>query len=64
MFDQRLQELRLLYEPYIHALAMYFKITVPPWIAEESWEDNWQGSFWERPVKGRKTAGSGRKEHF
>jgi len=63
-FDQKLQELRQLYEPYIHALAMYFKITVPPWIAEESWEDNWQGSFWERPVKGRKTAGSGRKDHF
>lgn len=51
--DQKLGDLRLLYEPYVHALAVYFQVSLPPWIAEESWVDNWRGSFWERPSKGR-----------
>lgn len=45
--DRRLQALRLLYEPYINSLATHFQVSLPPWIAEENWVDNWQGSFWE-----------------
>jgi hypothetical protein len=62
--DRKLRELRLLYEPYVHALATYFRVSLPPWSAEEGWVDNWQGSFWERPDKGRKAAGKGSAEHF
>jgi Ion channel len=62
--DRKLRELRLLYEPYVQALATHFQVKLPPWIAEESWEDNWQGSFWERPGKGRKMAEKSEFEHF
>ena len=62
--DLKLQELRLLYEPNINALATYFQVTLPPWIAEEGWVDNWQGSFWERPDKREKSAGKGKADHF
>ncbi len=62
--DRKLQELRLMYEPYVNALARYFQVGLPPWIAADDWVDNWQGSFWERPVKGRKTAGKSGIEHF
>lgn len=62
--DRRLRELRQLYEPYVQALATHFQVSLPPWIAEESWEDNWQGSFWEQRGKGRKSAEKGKHDHF
>lgn len=62
--DQKLQELRLLYEPYINALATYFQAPLPPWKAEEGWLDNWRGSFWERTNKERKAAARARRNHF
>ena len=49
--DQRLTELRRLYEPYVHALAAYFRVALPPWIAAVGWVDNWQKTAWERPAK-------------
>lgn len=63
-FDRKLQELRLLYEPYVYALATHFQVRLPPWIAKESWVDNWRGSFWEQPGKGRRPAEKGRADHF
>ena len=60
-FDRKLGELRLLYEPYVYALASHFQVRLPPWIAKESWVDNWRGSFWERPGKGKRPAEIG---HF
>jgi hypothetical protein len=62
--DLKLRELRLLYEPYIHALATYFQVSIPPWIAGENWVDNWQGSFRERPAKSRKAADKSGADHF
>jgi hypothetical protein len=49
--DEKLTELRHLYEPYVHALAAYFRTRIPPWIAAEGWVDNWQRTAWERPAK-------------
>jgi hypothetical protein len=63
-FDRKLRELRLLYEPYVHALATHFQVRLPPWIAKESWVDNWRGSFWERTGKARGPAEKGRADHF
>jgi hypothetical protein len=47
---RKLAELRHLYEPYCHALAAYFRVRIPPWVAEEGWVDNWQRTAWERPA--------------
>ena len=60
----QLAELRQLYEPYVYALAAYFRIRIPPWIAAEKWVDNWQVTMWERPA-GKKVAHKRAKgDHF
>ncbi len=63
-FVLKLNELRHLYEPYVYALSRHFQVSLPPWIAEDNWVDNWKGSFWERPVKGKNSAESIRTDHF
>ncbi len=62
--DQRLTELRRMYEPYVHTLASYFRLRVPPWVAQEDWIDDWQASTWERSTISRKRAGKVEGEHF
>jgi len=49
--DGKLAVLRRMYEPYVHALAAYFRVAIPPWIAAVGWVDNWQKTAWERPAK-------------
>lgn len=44
--DRRLQELRRMYEPYIHALAAYLYQSLPPWIPHTKGKDNWQTTAW------------------
>ncbi|HVO57995.1 MAG TPA: potassium channel family protein [Dongiaceae bacterium] len=44
--DQRLRELRQMYEPYIYALADYLNQKLPPWIPEKKGKDNWQTTAW------------------
>ncbi|MGE5253340.1 MAG: potassium channel family protein [Planctomycetaceae bacterium] len=44
--DQKLTELRQMYEPYINSMSSYLVITIPPWIPEASPADNWQTSAW------------------
>jgi hypothetical protein len=44
--DRRLNELRRMYEPYIHALASYLNQTLPPWIPQKKGKDNWQTTAW------------------
>jgi hypothetical protein len=62
--DLKLTELRQLYEPYVHALASYFRVRIPPWVAAENWVDNWQVTIWERSTA-RKVARKREKgEHF
>lgn len=46
--DEKLTELRGLYEPYLNALAGYFHMTIPPWVARDTRIDNWQASSWDR----------------
>lgn len=62
--DEKLAELRRMYEPYAHALASYFRVGVPPWIAKENQMDNWQTSMWERRGISRKAAEIARGDHF
>ena len=63
-FDRKLTELRELYESYVNAMAAFFGIAVPPWIAEESWVDNWQSNVWDRHSHGRHTGGKSGNGHF
>jgi len=44
--DQRLRDLRRMYEPYIHALASYLNQPLPPWIPSKKGKDNWQTTAW------------------
>lgn len=65
--DRKLAELRWLYEPYVHALASYFRVSIPPWIAAERQTDNWQASIWERRTVSRQQSDKperGKGEHF
>jgi hypothetical protein len=44
--DQKLIELRRMYEPYVYSLSRYLAISIPAWIPEASLTDNWQKSAW------------------
>jgi hypothetical protein len=46
--DERLAELRRMYEPYVMSLAAHLAMPLPPWIHERDAVDNWQTSAWER----------------
>lgn len=45
--DERLAELRSMYEPYLHALSDLLMMPLPAWIREGR-PDNWQTSSWGR----------------
>ncbi len=64
--DQKLTDLRRMYEPYVQSLSRYLDIKIPPWISESGRIDNWQTSAWELTPDIHKRAKSGRpgEKHF
>ena len=46
--EQRLLELRLMYEPYVAALSEWLMMPLPPWILPPDAIDNWKTSAWGR----------------
>ena len=50
--DEKLSELRQLYEPYVKALSDYLLMTIPAWIPPSEVHDNWQTSAWGRISRG------------
>jgi hypothetical protein len=46
--EQRLAELRLMYEPYVCALSEMLLMPLPPWILGSEAIDNWKTSAWGR----------------
>jgi hypothetical protein len=46
--DQKLKELRRMYEPFVYSLSDRQRLPIPPWILESSRTDNWQMSAWGR----------------
>lgn len=46
--DQKLAEVRRMYEPYVHALSDYLCMTLPPWFRVTVAPDSCQTSAWER----------------
>jgi hypothetical protein len=61
----RLGELRLMYEPFLTALSVYFEFSLPPVIFGETPIDNWQRSPWQKSSPGIGSLPSIRPEdHF
>ena len=46
--EQRLTELRALYEPYVQSLAGFLRFSLPGWLPPQRLRDNWQTSAWEK----------------
>src|SRR5881296_471570 len=65
-FEERLTELRRMYEPYVGALAHYLTVPLPPWVREVERPDNWQTSAWDKVVRlpERGSRAGGGEEHF
>jgi hypothetical protein len=63
---ERLAELRVLYEPYLHALSRRLWMTLPPWIGTDRKKDNWQSGPWDRAIQARALEHPGRAvdDHF
>jgi len=64
--DQKLSELRRMYEPYVYSLSVYLHIAIPFWIPRSGRIDSWQTSTWGRS-KGFQIEGisdSAEDEHF
>jgi hypothetical protein len=45
--EERLAELRALYEPYVYALSRYLALPLPPLLPERAEPDNWQTTAWK-----------------
>ena len=56
-FEEKLRQLRSLYEPYAVAIALNLSITLPPWIHPDQQKDNWQAGPWDRAIQARSLAG-------
>jgi hypothetical protein len=46
--EEKLAELRHMYEPYVFALANRLSQTLPPWIPDHKGKDNWQTTAWAK----------------
>jgi hypothetical protein len=64
--DQKLSELRRMYEPYVYSLSNYFSVIIPPWIFRAGRTDNWQMSAWGRSsgLKGSAPSETVGDQHF
>src|SRR5690242_20317655 len=64
--DERLAELRRMYEPYLFALAEYLSLSLPPWIPTAKGKDNWQTTAWGRSagLAEKEGAAIGAEDHF
>ena len=48
--EQKLSELRRMYEPHVQALGKYLLISMPPWFRISEKPDNWEISNWQTPI--------------
>lgn len=48
--EQKLRELRRMYEPYVQALGEYLLISMSPWLQVNVIPDNWQLSDLQTPI--------------
>jgi hypothetical protein len=50
--ETQLAELRVMYEPFVNALAGHFLLALPPILPEKAVVDNWQTTAWTRHTPG------------
>jgi hypothetical protein len=64
--EQKLSELRRMYEPYAYSLSQHMHIPMPPWVMESPRADDWQTSAWGRSTGFQIEDPSGKAggEHF
>jgi hypothetical protein len=55
-----------MYEPYLHALARFLYVELPPWILSSEITENWKTTAWGRISghSGRRHAAQDIEEHF
>ena len=58
---QKLNNLRSMYEPYIHSIARNLMVTLPPWQLPAKSRDNWQAGPWDRVIQAKGLAVLGQK---
>ncbi len=65
-FNQKAQELREMYDPYLHALARFLFVELPPWILASEVTENWKNTTWGRisGISSRGHAHETIEEHF
>ena len=42
--SRSIASMRAMYEPYVHALAVFLMMPLPAWVPPEDARDNWQGT--------------------
>ena len=65
--DEKLSDLRRMYEPYVKSLADYLLVPLPVWAPAAEAFDNWQTSAWGRissAVEPPPCSASQEEEHF
>jgi hypothetical protein len=67
--DQKLVQLRTLYEPYAQGIARNLFIELPRWIRHDQIKDNWRSGPWDRVIQAQALGHiaqphSGVDEHF
>ena len=50
--DEKVGQLRDMYEPFVNALGMHFMFAVPPILPDRAGVDNWQTSAWTKRTVG------------
>ncbi|SPF42335.1 Ion transport 2 domain protein [Candidatus Sulfotelmatobacter kueseliae] len=50
---EKLAKLRLMYEPYLHAMSRNLMLPLPPWRYAAKPRDNWQAGPWDRLIQAR-----------
>jgi hypothetical protein len=58
---QKLNKLRSMYEPYLHATAKNLMVALPPWKHPAKTRDNWQAGPWDRMIQAKGLAVLGQK---
>jgi hypothetical protein len=65
--EEKLRQLRSLYEPYLEGIGRNLLIELPPWWRETKKKDNWQAGPWDLAVQARSLETlriPARREHF
>jgi hypothetical protein len=57
----KLNKLRSMYEPYLHATAKNLMVALPPWRHPAKMRDNWQAGPWDRMIQAKGLAVLGQK---